>query len=168
MAKDSATKQDAGQELAPWDAGEAPAMIEPTPELVEAAYAAIFDGQLPPEIGDPSVTARAIQERIRNETTFDGVFNAGSLPGWQDYTDEPVVVHAFHLNPANFDGQSVYAVVEIGVLSTGELKTVSCGGGNVLTQLVKAWENNWLPCRLVLRAKPTSTPGRTTLWLEKA
>lgn len=162
-AKDAAAS--GSTEVVPWDDENAPAMIEPTPALVEAAYAAILDGKLPPEVGDPSVTARAIQERIRNAETFEDAFASSKLQSWQDYTDMPVIVHSFHLNPSTFEGQTAYAVVEIGIPDTGEFKTVSTGGGNVLTQLVKAWELSAFPFRAVLRSKPTGT-GNTTLWLE--
>ena len=33
----------------------APRMIEPTPELVDQAYRAVMEGELPPEVGDPSI-----------------------------------------------------------------------------------------------------------------
>lgn len=155
-------------EVVPWEDDNPPAMIEATPELVEQAYAAILDGTLPPEVGDPSVTARAIAERIRDAKTFEEAFKPTSLPSWQDYTDKPVIVHAFHLNPSNFEEQGAYAVVEIGVPETGEFKTVSCGGTNVLTQLTKAWELGAFPFRAVLRASNTGTPGRVALRLEAA
>lgn len=158
----------ASDEVVPWDDDLAPAMIEAKPELVEAAYAAILDGKLPPEVGDPTVTARAIQERIKSAKTFEDAFRPSSLESWSEYEDVPVVVHSFHLNPSSFENQTAYAVVEIGIPETGEFRTVSTGGNNVLMQLVKAWELGAFPFRAVLKAKATQTPGRQTFWLEAA
>ena len=45
--------------------------------------------------------------------------------------------------------------------------SVQTGGGNVLMQLVKAWEKGWFPFTARLVVKDTKTPGRKTLWLEK-
>lgn len=168
MATDKPKATNTATEVVPWEDDIVPAMIEPTPDLVEAAYAAILDGKLPPEVGDPSVTARAIQERIKNAKTFEDAFRPSSLQSWQDYADKPVIVHSFHLNPSNFEGQTAYAVVELGIPETGEFLTVSTGGGNVLTQLVKAWELGAFPFRAILKVKDTGTPGRVTLWLESA
>lgn len=151
------------------------AMIKPTPELVEQAYAAIMDGELPPEIGDSSITARAIQQKIREGESFDDVFAPQSLKPLSDFEGQPVVIYGFHLNPSSFydpkkgddAGPAAYAVVEIGDPESGELITVGTGGGNVLVQLVKAWEKGWFPFQAILREKDTRTPGRSTYWLEK-
>ena len=51
----------------------------------------------------------------------------------------PVQVLDFHLNPSGLEGQTVYAVVELKLLDGSEsVTTVTCGGKNVLMQLVKA------------------------------
>lgn len=162
--------QETGTEVVPWeDPTEAPAMIEPRPPLVQAAYAAIQDGQLPPEVGDPSVTARMIQDRIRNADSFDEVFGSQKLTPLSDLAGEDLTFHAFHLNPSSFADNPIaaYAVIEVSDRA-GELRTVSSGGGNVLIQLVKAWEKGWFPFRARVVSKETRTPGRRTLWLEKA
>ena len=154
---------------------DAPVMqIKPTPALVRAAYDAI-EGTLPDDVqfeaGDPEVTARAIRERIRTGSSFDEVFAPQKLPALQDYAGMGAVVfHAFHLQRSRFEGEStstVYAVCEI-TSPAGEIVTCHCGGGNVLTQLVSAWEHNWFPFKALVVARDTSTPGRKTLWLEKA
>jgi len=150
-------------------------MIEATPDLVEQAYAAIIEGELPPEVGDPEVTRRAIQERIKTADSFDDVFAPQSLTPWTQYAGEIVTVYGFHLNPSSFrdgaenGGSAVYAVVEIS--RTGDVddaEPVSTGGGNVLLQLVKAWEKGWFPFKATLAVRPGSTPGREVHWIQKA
>lgn len=163
------------QELAKVD-GEQPtaAKITPTPALVKAAYEAI-EGSLPDgvlvEVGDPEVTARAIRERIRQGKTFDDVFAPQKLPKLADLAGEgAVIVRDFHFNVSKFDetpGSSVYAVVEV-ARADGTIELRHCGGGNVLTQLVMAWEHGWFPFKAKVVAKETGNAGRTTLYLEKA
>lgn len=161
QTKESETATD----VVPWEEGELPAMIEPTAELIAQAYRALDTGQLPPEVGDPAVTARLIRERIRRGTLADALAPASNLPSWgKDYANEPVVVHAFHLNPSQIEESpiGVYGVVELGIPETGELVTVTCGGGNVLEVLIKAWAEQAFPfrCKLV----PVRTSGGFTTY----
>jgi len=153
----------------------APADLRPMPtpdaKTVKMAYAAILDGTKPPEIGDPEITNRAILEEIANADTFEAVFQAQSLPAWQEYAlDKPVTVGGFHLNPSSFEGgSSVYAVVELlEPDDVGEVKLVrvTVGGQKVLVQLLKAWEKGWFPIRVQLSSKQTRTEGREVLGLE--
>ncbi len=160
-------------DLEPWDGPTGLAAIEPTPTLVEQAYAAIMDNQVPPEIGDPQITARLIQERIKLGTFEQSLNPADSLPAWTKTLEGvEVVVYGFHLNPSTFENEDgvkgVYAVVELGDVESGEMTTVSTGAGNVLMQLVKAWEEGKFPFRATLVEKKTSTPGRSTYWLQRA
>ncbi len=173
MAKEQT--QQSGSEVVPWEEGaelEGIAAIEPTAELVSQAYAAIQDGQLPPEIGDPAIVARLIQERIKKGTFEESLTPTEKLPAWKDVLlDVPVAVYGFHMNRSTITpaegaySPGVYAVVELAVPETGEIQTVQTGGANVLMQLVKAWEERRFPFVAVLVAQPTGTPGRSTLWL---
>jgi hypothetical protein len=148
------------------------AAIEPTAELVRQAYAAIQDGEMPPEIGDPEVISRAIQERIK-AGTFDQSLNpTEQLTGWaDDYLDKQVTVLGFHLNRSTFvnqtdpDKKGVYAAVEL-INPDGQIVTVGCGGNNVLIQLVKAWEERRFPFSAALVSTSTGS-GNTTYWLKR-
>ena len=164
-------------DLDPWDdpANQVAEMPKPTAPVLLAAYAAIRDGILPDGVivGDSDVTAQAIQDQIRAGKTFDDVFAPQKLKAWQDIAGEPVLVRRFHLNPSTIKpdptkppSPAVYAVVEM-VRGTGEIELRQCGGGNVLTQLVKAWEHGWLPCLLKLMASEVRGSGNTVLRLEK-
>lgn len=158
--------------------GNAPAMIQPTQELVARAYDAIHNANVPPEVGDPAITARAIQERIKSGTLEQSMQAAESLPSLgEKYEGQKIAVCAFHLLPSSFEIQEgsnkgkkgVYAVVEV-MTQDGELDTVQTGAGNILTQLVKAWEESLdgrsrFPFTCVVEVKPTGTPGRSTQWL---
>jgi hypothetical protein len=146
-------------------------MPKPTEKLVKAVYGAILDGTPVPEVGDPEITNRAILEEIMAADTFEKVFQAQTLPSWQDFAlDSPVTVHSFHMNRSTFEGgSSAYAVVEIAYPdSAGEERRqlVTVGGQKVLVQLVKAWEQEWFPIKVKLSSKETRTEGRKVLGLE--
>ncbi len=172
MAKEQVTQSESS-ETVPWEEPTAMAKIEPTEALVAQVYAAI-DGQgLPPEIGDPEIMARLIRERIRQGSFDESMGPAAKLPAWADeYLDRLVVVYGFHMNASTIENpddpqrKSVYAVVEVGLPGSGEIVTVSCGGGNVLEQLVKAWQEGRYPFQAVLTGTKTSR-GYTTLWLKR-
>ena len=137
---------------------------------IEKAYKAIMDGETV-AVSDPEIVSRAIMERIIGAETFEQAFAEQSLEPWREgLIDEPVLVHGFHLNPSGFEGEgssSVYAVVDLERLSDAERMTVTCGGRNVLVQLVKMLEKGWLDKPVKLTAKQTRE-GYTALWLVAA
>jgi hypothetical protein len=140
-------------------------------EQIEAAYAAILDGKELKSYADPELVSRAIVERIMSADTFEEAFQAQDVPAWRDYLDVPMRVHRFHLNPSSFEGSSsVYAVVDVERLDGKDpagVFTVTCGGRNVLAQLVKALEKGWLAKPVSLIAKRTRE-GYDALWLQDA
>jgi hypothetical protein len=60
--------------------------------------------------------------------------------------DVPVRVLGFKFNKSTLDGQAFYAVVELERLDGKDPAklTVTCGGRNVMMQLVKSKEKGWL------------------------
>ena len=168
MAK---TQTGASTDLAKPAAGMA--AIEPTPELVALAYDAIQNGTLPPEVGDPKITAQLIMQRIREGTLEESLDPAVSLPNLQDYQDKPMAYVGFHFNPSAFrDAQdnaspsSVYAIIELADPATWETTLVQFGGVNVLMQLVKAWEEKKFPFVATLTGAKTGQ-GYTTFGLRR-
>lgn len=180
MAKSQEAEQ--SQDVAIRNEAMAPtsAKVEPTPALVDAAYAAI-EGNLPEgvliEVGDPELVAMAIRERIRSGQTFDEVFapqklpSLGALATSNPEVGETIVFNGFHFAPSKYESEdgkkssSVYAIVQI-VRRTGELELRHAGGGNVLTQLVWAWAHRAFPFKAKVISKETGQQ-RTTYWLEK-
>ena len=167
MAK---TQEDQAGEIATRDAG-GMAAIEPTAELVRMAYDAIQNGTLPPEVGDPNVTQRLILQRIRQGTFEQSLEPTSGLVSLREWIDRPAIYQGFHFNPSSFRGNednaspsSVYAVIEVADLETGEAETVQFGGVNVLMQLVKAWEERKFPFVATLVGSKTGQ-GYTTFWL---
>ena len=145
-------------------------MKKPTADAVKAAYAAILDGAELPHDRDPQVVSRAIMLRIVEAESFEDAFRTQNLDAWRDHLNRPAFVESFHLNPSSIDGGTgpgVYAVVDLSWGDTGEKATVTCGGANVLTQLVKMLERGWFDRPVQLIAKPTRE-GFDALWLEDA
>jgi hypothetical protein len=143
----------------------------PTKKELAAAYSAILDGE-PLAAGgyaDPDVISRAIVERILQAETFEDAFSPQDLTAWNELLGVPCKVQSFHLNPTGYEGagSSVYAVVDIVRTDTGEALTVTCGGRNVLAQLVKMLEKGWFEHPVQMTAKGTSE-GFQALWLVPA
>lgn len=145
-----------------------------TGKELELAYRAILDGDVVPEIGDPEVVSRAIMARVMDAESFEDAFAPQSLKSWSDYLDVPVLVREVRLNKSTVKRvagmPSVYAVVDIAFLTgnqQGEVETVSCGGRNVMIQLVKMLEKDWLDKPVQLVSKVTAE-GFDVLWLVAA
>lgn len=142
-----------------------------TKDEVAAAYHAILTGELPEGFGasdDAEGVSRAIVERIISAEDFADAFNPQELPAWRDtLLDIGVLVRKLHLNKSTVAGGSLYAVVDVERLDDGSALTVSCGGRNVLAQLVKLVEKGWTDKPVKMIAKRTSE-GYDALWLTAA
>jgi hypothetical protein len=157
----------------PWDEPSGMAKIPATPELLAQVRRAIDGEGLPPAVGDPEIMARLIRERIRQGTFDESLNPAEKLPALaDDYLDRVIVFYGFHMNastikdPDQPEKKGVYAVVEVALPGSGEIETRSCGGANVLEQLVKAWEEDRFPFQAVLTGTKTGS-GYTTYWLKR-
>ncbi len=134
-------------------------------ELLERA---ILDGEVLPFERDAEAISRSIMERVLAADSFESVFKPQEIPAWRDHLDEPVFVKDVHFNPSSLDGKSsVYAVVDILIISTGEVKTVTTGGQNVLVQLVQLIRHGWQDKPVKMTEKATSE-GYQVLWLTAA
>lgn len=142
----------------------------PSKAQLEAVYEAITDGKPLPNAADPEQVSRAILERIMAAETFEEAFAPqAKIPAWRDrFLDKPVRVTDVHFNRSTIEGgqSAVYAVVDL-VDSDGVQETVTCGGRNVLVQLLKMLEKGWTDQTVMLTSKKTSE-GYTVLWLEAA
>jgi len=140
---------------------------------IELAARAIMDGTVDDSFrSDPEVASRMILERILNAETFEEAFAPQTLDSWRDMLEIPVRVTDLRFNRSGFTGQGspIYAVVDLIRLDTGEAKTVTCGGRNVLAQLLTGLKFGWFGENghaVSMSAKPTAD-GNTVLWLVPA
>lgn len=138
---------------------------------------AIATGLVPEEVADPLAIQRAIFARLAQATTVDDILDQGSgLESWGDLEGVPVEVHDVRFNVSTYEqGAPVYAVVDVTVLAKtkefgqGERVTLSCGGVNVMGQLVGLMRIGALPLKVKLtRAEKATRAGYHPLWLTKA
>lgn len=147
-------------------------LTRPDDAQLERAVAAILDGTPLPFSSDPEAVSRGILERILTADSYDEIFKPQSLDAWREHLGRPAEVIGFHLNPTSFESEneespssSVYAVVDLVWLDDSEPATVTCGGRNVMMQLVQALRKGLLPARVKLSGKRTGE-GYQALWLE--
>lgn len=151
------------------EAASVPALPTGKKELEQFRAVLLGEGELP-RFADPEVMAQAIVERILESETFEDAFQPQELEAWRDYLDVPVLVKGVHLNRSGYEGTSIYAVVDIERVDGKDPKepfTVTCGGRNVLAQLYKMLEKDWLdkPVKMTSR---TTAEGFNALWLVAA
>lgn len=143
-------------------------LIKADAAAIDLAYRCILDGEPLPVVSNPVAMSQEIARRIKSATTPEEILRAQTLPAWRDRLGHVFLVQRFHLNASNVEGgSSVYAVVEAVDTESGEQVVMSCGGTNVLMQLVKLLELGALPRELRLTGKRTAE-GYTALWLQDA
>lgn len=145
------------------------ALFTITPAEAALAYK-VLQGEVVPDYS-PEDMSRAIAARIQAAETdaeVDAIFASAEerkLASWRDVLmGVPVKVNRLHFNPSAFEGQPVYAVVDV-VTQDDVHYTVGVGGMNVLYQLVKMVEKSRTDRWYRLTAK-TAASGNEVLWLE--
>lgn len=137
----------------------------------EMAVAAIMDGTPLPE-SDPEAVSRAILERILNAETFEAAFAPqAKVQPWRDHLDRPAIIRSVHFNRTGLAdaASAIYAIVDLAWGESGEAQTVSCGGRNVLMQLLTGVRKGWFtPERQVVLRERETGAGFKVLWLEDA
>ena len=135
----------------------------------DAAVKAITEGtEVDIPVGDPEAVSRAIVERVLAAESFEDAFAPQEIPSWRSLMDVPVLVRSVHLNRSTFDaGSPIYAVCDLMIADSGEITTVTCGGRNVLAQLLTMLKNGWQNHPVRLTAKTTGE-GYSVLWLQAA
>lgn len=137
----------------------------------ELATAAILDGVELPAV-DPEQVSRRIIEQLLEADTFEQVFAPQArLHAWREYLGRPAIVDSVHFNRSKVKDAtaSIYAVVDLTWTDTGETDTVTCGGRNVLAQLLAGLKRGWLPgSRELAMVSRDTAEGYSTLYLEAA
>lgn len=128
-------------------------------------------GELPVAVGDPEEAARAIVNRILAAPDIESVFKMAGTLGADDVLNVPFWLRGAEFRKSDYeDGSPMYAVIEATIAETGESAVITCGGQNVIAQLIAAVRHGGevpFPIRLTRTVKPTSN-GYYPLWLEAA
>lgn len=141
---------------------------EPQPDPREVV--AWIMGTAEQEQGDPEDTARSILARILSADSADQLLTGHRVVHAQEILGIALDITAVKWQRSTLEGASnVYAVVTATPLGSEQTQTITCGGRNVMMQLLNAQHRGFLPLRCVIQrsAKPTAN-GFHPLWLEPA
>lgn len=128
---------------------------------------AVIRGDVAPRITDPEEAALAIVERILKAETVEDVLTMAGALGADDVLNRPFLLHGCKwIKSAYEQGAPVFAVIDATFEDTGERTVITCGGRNVLAQIVQLDKLEALPrkVKLVRTERPTSN-GFYPLWL---
>lgn len=117
---------------------------------------------------DPEESARAILARIFAADTAEEILATREVTHAQDILNEAINIQSVKWQRSDFQqGSSCYAVVTATRVTDDSPVTITCGGRNVMGQLLKLSMNGHLPRRAAITqsAKPTAR-GYKPLWLE--
>lgn len=138
--------------------------VEPTPREVMGW---ILGQEEMPET-DPEEGARAIVARILSAESADDVLSISSVTHAQEILQVPLEIFRVKWQRGTFEeGTTCYVVLSAVVIETGERVTITCGGTNVMVQLVKMGIIGAFPfkARITKSIKATAR-GFYPLWLE--
>lgn len=166
-----ATSTSLGRELdqLPAEFGQLAAFFEePEPDVRDVVAWIMGHGEM--EQTDPEDSARAILARILSAETSDQLLVGHRVVHAKEILNIPLEVRAVKWQRSAYEeGGSVYAVITATPLGSETPQTITCGGRNVMMQLLNASHRGFLPlrCMITEASKPTEA-GYRPLWLEPA
>jgi hypothetical protein len=97
------------------------------------------------KLADPFEIQYEIAERLANAQTPEELFGDAGPLGLREHLDQPFVVTRLQWLPsAKPKGPGFYALISCADVKTGEARTYTSGAMNVLIQLARAAQMNWL------------------------
>lgn len=130
--------------------------------------AAMLLGEVEVRMSDPAEAAEAIMRGILAAEDVAAVFEmAGTTPA-KELLDVAIIVTDYRfMRSEHDDGAPVYALIDAARDDTGEALKVTCGGRNVLAQLLTLGRLHALPrrCKIIEAGKPTAR-GFKPMWLQ--
>jgi hypothetical protein len=136
-------------------------------DLVEQS---LVEGVELPELDDPDEIARQIIVRILKADDVEQVLEPAGALGARDLLGVPLEISAVRWQRSSLDGgPALFALIEAQRLDEGEPVVVTCGGRNVLAQLLRLAQLSAFPqvVRIVEAERETSR-GYRPLWLVPA
>lgn len=139
-----------------------------TDELVtvdQAADVLLHGGKL--KVMDPEVISRMIASRILEASSINEILNQQTNLKVEDIEGEPLTIQSASFMSSGFkEGPGIYAIIQAVRENTGEVVNVSCGGTNVLAQIIRAMQLGAMPFRAYFaRAANPTANGYYPLWL---
>lgn len=126
-------------------------------------------GDATPEFEDPEQASRDIVMQILAAADVDAVLEgAGTVP-CQELVGQPIQIErAKAMKSAHEGGATMFLLMDVVLLETGEQIKVTCGARNVMAQLYRVSQLNGFPlaCR-IMRAERATAQGFYPLWLKR-
>ena len=122
-----------------------------------------------PEFVDPEEASREIVLRILASGDADQVFDQAGTTPCSDILNTPIkITGARAMKSAYESGATMYLLLDVVDLTSGESLLVTCGARNVMAQLYRLTQLDALPvdCRIVPSERPTAE-GYRPLWLKR-
>lgn len=143
---------------------------EPGTELeVVQDWTPFLLGDSTPEFIDPEQASRDIVMQILSAPDMDAVLDMAGTTPIGDITGRPIrILNARAMRSAYEQGATMYLLLDVADLETGETLKVTCGARNVMAQLYR-WEQLGRPtfdCVCRPTDKPTAQ-GYYPLWLKR-
>lgn len=178
--RSKATKQDDGEELAPWEVpategdpsvGEGQQVEPATPEAVifdDDVMQSLMDwcvAYMDDHAADNAAVMAAEVRRILSGEDAEAVLSESAPLNGKDHTEKPFLLHSFTLNPTDFsEGWPFFASMACTIPGTGDAFTMNCGGPKVIAALRRLHELGEYPYPVKVRGKATKA-GFTVLQL---
>lgn len=113
--------------------------------------------------------AEAIMDRILASPSLEDVFDAANTTSAEDVDSRPFMLKEVSFYKSDFEeGPGVYAIIYVDFVDDGTSRVLTCGGGNVVAQLIAVSEFGMPPWPICLKknTRPTSR-GFFPLWLHR-
>ena len=126
-------------------------------------------GDETPEFVDPEQASRDIVLRILQAEDVDAVLDQAGTTPCQDIIGKPIRISGARAMKSDYEGgASMYLLLDVTDLQTGEQLLVSCGARNVMAQLYRVTQLRGFPldCRILESERPTAQ-GYRPLWLKR-
>ncbi len=140
--------------------------VEPTTRQVAVA---LLEGRVSFDL-DPEAIAADIARRILEAPDTNAALQLGVAVHAREILGQPIVITGFRFQESGFDsGPGAYAVLDAVNDDTGEGFAVTCGGVNVMAQLIRLAMDGDLPKRVkIIETDRQTKQGYYPMWLVPA
>ena len=122
-----------------------------------------------PEFVDPEQASRDIVMQILAAEDVDAVFDIAGTTPCEEVLDRPLQIDQARAMRSAYDaGATMYLLLDVVDLETGESLKVTCGARNVMAQLYRITQVGKLPVRArISRTDRPTAAGYYPLWLKR-
>ena len=109
-------------------------------------------------LADPAQFTMMIADRLANAMTPEDLFNPDGTTDWEAHEGVPMVIGKVWWMPSGMaDGLGFYALLEAQPAAGGPKVLITTGATNVVIQLARAIQMEWLDRPVTMRRSPKAT-----------